>query len=59
MSVIDLSMYAPQQFKINFSEDLSPPSKYIAPTKASKQSLIILSVDPLNFYVTNPNKGNF
>ena len=46
---IDLSIKGSQKFKINFSDDFKPPSIYMAPTIASKQSLIILSVDLSKF----------
>ena len=43
---------------MNFSTVLSPPSKYIAPTIASKQSLLILSADLPSFLFEDPNNIN-
>ena len=45
--------------RLNFSTDLRPPSKYIAPTIASKQSLLILSADRSTFLCVDPRRINF
>ena len=44
---------------MNFSADFIPPSRYIAPTIASKQSLVILSADLISFLCEEPKKINF
>ena len=52
---VDFIKYSSQKLKINFSTDFSPPSRYIAPTIASKQSLLILSADLSSFLCEEPN----
>jgi len=42
------------RFSINFSDDFIPPSKYIAPTIASRLSLTILSADLSIFFCEVP-----
>ena len=56
---VDLIKNSSQKFRINFSTDFKPPSKYIAPTIASKQSLLILSADLSSFLWEDPNRINF
>ena len=56
--IVDFNKCSSQKLSINFSTDLRPPSKYIAPTIASKQSLLILSADLSSFYEA-PNRINF
>jgi hypothetical protein len=56
---VDFNKYSSQKLRINFSTDLRPPSKYMAPTIASKQSLLILSADLSSFLCEDPNKINF
>ena len=50
----ELSIKLSQKFSINFSDDFIPPSKYIAPTIASRLSLTILSADLSIFFCEDP-----
>ena len=57
--IVDFKRYSFQKLKINFSAHFKPLARYMAPTIASKQSLLILSANLSSFLCDEPKYINF